>query len=61
VRSSVRNESGDVDLRMLISTLNWRENAVAHPREENKGGERGSDFTVLNNLEVNYNGLLNRD
>ena len=55
----MRNEVGCIDLRMLMSTLNWRENCIPHPREENKSTEKGgSDFTTLNNFEVNYQDLI---
>jgi len=58
---SVRNERGSVDLRMLMSTLNWRENAIPHPREDSRGGDKSSEFTSLSGLEVDYRALLNKD
>lgn len=54
----VRNDKGDIDLNNLLSTLNWRENIIHHPKGEAKV-EKG-DFSALEsqNLEINYQDLL---
>lgn len=56
---SVRNEAGNIDLNALLSTINWRENIIQHPKENNLESKE-SDFTSLDkqNLEINYNELI---
>jgi len=56
---NVRNEAGNIDLNALLSTINWRENIIQHPKENNIETKE-SDFTSLDkqNLEINYNELI---
>lgn len=56
---NVRNEAGNIDFNALLSTINWRENIIQHPKESNTESKE-SDFTSLDkqNLEINYNELI---
>lgn len=56
----VKNDKGDIDLNRLLSTLNWRENTIQHPREDKQDSANSSDFVSLDsqNLEINYQDLV---
>lgn len=62
-KCSVKTERGDIDLNSLLSTLNWRENPVQHPKgSEERTSQKDSEFTSLDsqNLEINYQELIKR-
>jgi len=57
-----RNELGNIDLRALLSALNWRESPVPHPRQEDdrRDDKKVFESTTLDRqqMKVNYAALL---
>jgi hypothetical protein len=57
-----RNEQGNIDLRALLSALNWRESPVPHPRQEDdrRDDKKVFESTTLDRqqMKVNYAALL---